>query len=338
MRNLLLSCPLYRISTRVLLLICLGVGGISTFTLAAASSLVLDWKAPLAQDHPLVGRVYQSQGEMTLESLADLMADSRFVLIGEKHDNADHHQLELYLLKMLVERNTANNTIPSVAVTLEMLDSSQQSQVDLVIERIRQNDGPELELDELKSSLDWPPQGWPWADYSALIGWTLNSGLSLYAGNIGSDMMRDVYKNGIDDQFASAIALKTPVQDALLDQVFDGHCGLLPRESLASMVDIQLVRDSQMARALMVSAGKQNVLIAGAGHTRKDTAVPKHLQVLGESSVLSVALVEVDVEKNDAADYHLFDRFDVAIFTPIATRHDYCADLEKSLQKKTHKQ
>ena len=336
MRNLLLSCPLYRISTRMLLLICLGICGISTFTLAAADSLVLDWKAPLAQDHPLVGRVYQSQGEMTLESLADLMADSRFVLIGEKHDNADHHQLELYLLKMLVERNTANNTIPSVAVTLEMLDSSQQSKVDLVMERIRQNDGPELELTELQRSLEWPPQGWPWEDYSALIGWTLNSGLSLYAGNIGGETMKTVYKNGIDDRFASASALKKPVQDELLDQVFDGHCGLLPRESLASMVDIQLVRDSQMARALTVSAGKQNVLIAGAGHTRIDTAVPKHLQVLGESSVLSVALVEVDPEKFEVADYPLFDRYDVAIFTPVATRHDYCADLEKSMQKKTH--
>ena len=117
MRNLLLSCPLYRISTRVLLVICLGIGGISTFTLAAADSLVFDWKAPLAQDHPLVGKIYQSQGEMTLESLADLMADSRFVLIGEKHDNADHHQLELYLLKMLVERSRADNTIPCLLYT-----------------------------------------------------------------------------------------------------------------------------------------------------------------------------------------------------------------------------
>ena len=62
------------------------------------------------------------------------------------------------------------------------------------------------------------------------------------------------------------------------------------------------------------------------------------MQVLGESSVLSIALVEVDAEKIDAADYYLFDRFDVAIFTPIATGRDYCADLEKSLQKKTHKQ
>ena len=89
------------------LLAWLALGCTSAFAIAATGSLDLDWKAPLAQEHPLVGKIYQSNAETSLQSLVDLMADNRYVLIGEKHDNIDHHQLELYLLKLLIERNAA---------------------------------------------------------------------------------------------------------------------------------------------------------------------------------------------------------------------------------------
>jgi len=324
-------------------LTCLAIVCISTLAnvaVGATDSVDLNWRAPLAQDHPLVGEIYTAKAAITTEALADLMAASGYVLIGEKHDNIDHHQLELYLLKLLSERisgadENPSDESPSMGVTLEMLDRSQQSQIDQVMKQLDQSDDDRLEVADLKSALNWPEHGWPWGSYSALIGWTLNGGLPLYAGNISRETMKSVYQTGIADQFISAKELHGALNEALLDQVFDGHCGLMPKDSLGSMVDIQLVKDSSMASALVAASGKPGVLIAGTGHVRKDTAVPRHLQVLDDKPILTVALIEVDLEKRFVADYNdSFDQFDVVIFTPVANDRDYCADLEQSMHKK----
>ena len=308
-------------------------------------SLGLDWKAPLALDHPLTGAIYDSRGVLTPEALGLRMGDSRYLLIGEKHDNVDHHQLELYLLELLVKSpavgdtavgNTAiENSVPSVAIALEMLDSSQQTKINSVAKQLKA-DNTGIDAAELKRRLDWPERGWPWSDYAAIIGWTFARQIPLYAGNISRQTMRTVHQNGLDDRFQSARQLRSTLRDSILDQVFDGHCGLLAKDSLAPMLDIQLAKDSAMANAmanaLASTDAKQSVLIAGTGHTRKDTGVPKHLRLVGAEPVLSIALIEVDPEKRKVSDYDLFDQYDVVIFTPVANQRDYCAEFKKSMQ------
>jgi len=331
MRSILKNCV--NRSVWWLVLLWLGHGGSSV--IASADVIKLDWQSPVAQDHALAGRIFDSSGALTIADLADRMAASGFVLVGEKHDNADHHQLELYLLKLLLKQKEAGAREVSVSVALEMLNGSQQPQIDLIAEQLRQIDELEYDSAKIKTRLEWPEQGWPWDDYAAVIGWTLNNRLPLNAGNISSKTMRTVYQNGIDDRFSSARHLKTYLHDSLLDQVFDGHCGLMPKDSLASMVDIQLVKDAAMANALAVGDKETNVLIAGTGHIRKDTAVPQHLQILSSHSILTIALIEVDSDRQQVAGYSsLFDQFDIVVFTPVANQRDYCAELEQSMRKK----
>lgn len=312
-------------------LVAIGMVGQAT---ADNERVQLKWESPLAQDHPLVGRVYNSDGSIKLDALGGLVANSKYVLIGEKHDNSDHHQLELYLLELMLDQGTDDDSKPSMAVVLEMLDSKQQPLVNSVTETLAASDSIMLEPDQLKVSLDWPEHGWVWSDYAAIIGWTLNSRLPLVAGNISRKTISTIYQNGIDDRFATGRSLKGPLNGPLLDQVFSGHCELMPRSSLGSMVDIQLAKDSSMANALIASTTKQSVLIAGTGHIRKDTAVPRHLELSSNESVLTLALVEVDSAKQAVSDYEgVFDQFDIVIFTPVANERDYCAEFEKSMRK-----
>lgn len=214
---------------------------------------------------------------------------------------------------------------------MEMLNSGQQPSIDTISEEFRLSDDLQVASAELKERLDWPEHGWPWGDYAAVISWVLKQRLPLYAANLNRETMHSLYKSGLDDRFQSARELKEVLHDSLLDQVFDGHCGLMPRDKLGSMLDIQLAKDSAMANALLAAETPQSVLIAGSGHIRKDTAVPRHLQQA--DSVITVALIEVDSEKTNVADYDLFERFDVAVFTPVANQRDYCAELEKSMKK-----
>jgi len=316
-----------------IIFICSLIAGHFATVNATSDSLGVDWRAPLALEHPLVGKIYDSDGAITPRILGARMADSAYVLIGEKHDNIDHHQLELYLLELLAESATVKNSESSLAVTLEMLDSTQQENIESVAQQLKGTDISAIDTLELKQSLDWPEHGWPWSDYAEIIGWTFGQHIPLYAGNISRQTMRTVHQDGLDERFLSARELRSVLQDRMLDQVYDGHCGLMSRDKLAPMLDIQLAKDSAMANVLADAEAEQSVLIAGTGHTRKDTGVAEHLRFLGAESILSVALVEVNLEKTQASEYDLFDRYDVVVFTPIANQRDYCVELEKSMKK-----
>ena len=259
------------------------------------------------------------------------MARSKHILIGEKHDNSDHHQLELLLLEALDEQAEKDNE--TLSVVFEMLDSSQQQHVDSIAEALADNEDLTLSTEQIKADLQWPEHGWAWDDYASVISWVLNRRISLLAGNIDSSQMSSVYRNGIDAEFDSALALREELQQALLEQVYEGHCELMERESLSPMVDVQLAKDAAMTNALITADTDKSVLIAGTGHTRIDSAIPIHLRLNSSGPVLSVALVEVDSDLSSITDYEMADLFDVLIFTPVANQRDYCAELEKTMEE-----
>ncbi len=296
------------------------------------SALPDQWQSPHYATHPLVGQIHDGSGALDWPALLQRMAQSRFILIGEKHDNRDHHEIELRLLRAINDTVKASGQ-PGPGVVLEMLDESQQPLVDEISTQLAADDELALSAEQLQSELQWPESGWPWQDYGAAISWVINRRLPLRAGNISSSQMKTVYQAGISDQHPTAAKLRAPLQDKVLEQVFDGHCGLLPRQSLASMVDIQLVKDAAMARALVDTTGRKTVLLAGTGHTRVDSGVPRHLALLIEDPPLSIALIEVDPDRRVATDYDALALFDVLIFTPVANQRDYCAELEKSMRK-----
>jgi len=61
------------------------------------------WKAPIGQDHPLSGRIWDVTSARYIDerSLLDRLVDVRFVVTGESHNNPDHHQLQLRILKAM---------------------------------------------------------------------------------------------------------------------------------------------------------------------------------------------------------------------------------------------
>ena len=306
---------------------------VSSFSVSgnAATRIELDWQSPLSVDHPLVGTIHANRSPISFEKLTLQMVGTRHILIGEKHDNPDHQQLEVLLLEALNDQVDKNSK--TMAVVFEMLDSSQQENIDSLVNTLAGSANLELSAERMKAGLEWPEQSWTWEDYDDVIGWVLNNRVPVYAGNIDSTQIQSVYSNGIDANFATAIELREELQQPLLEQVYQGHCELMDKESLSPMIDIQLVKDAAMTNALLEAETDISVLIAGTGHTRVDSAIPRHLQIDGDDTVLSVALVEVDPELRSVTDYEAADRFDVLIFTPVANQRDYCAELRKSMGK-----
>src|SRR5215470_544423 len=77
--------------------------------------------AGLGYDHPLTGRIWDvaQSGFVTMDAAATAVTAARFALLGERHDHPEHHQLQAWLLRRMVEAGRRP------AIAFEMLDTTQ---------------------------------------------------------------------------------------------------------------------------------------------------------------------------------------------------------------------
>ncbi len=228
------------------------------------------------------------------------------VLVGEKHDNPDHHALQLWLLRALETRRTQGSLL------LEMLQPAQQPLVDAL-------QGQATQPEKLPQALAWQ-EGWDWRLYGPIVREALQRQIPLLAANLTPDEMRQAYRNPLvlDGQHSNAPAVKA----ALLEHVRAGHCGLLPEQQLPAMLAVQQQRDRRIAERMM-AAPAPALLFAGSYHARKDLGVPLHLADLGapgETKVLLLVEVGEKVEPGMA---------DYVWYTAALPAQDYCAQLRR---------
>lgn len=284
-----------------------------------------NWLAPLLQSHPLVGKIYSFEQHAFISeaTLLSELQKTPFVLIGEKHDNADHHRLEEKIL------NAISSKAPS-HIVFEMLTDEQQ----LLVSTLQPSDT----LKQMHQKLQWNDKGWPWKDYGPLINTAVQQGATITAGNISSALLKKIYLQGsatpelTTTRFNSLALIPEFVREKILDQVYESHCATMPKEKLTPMLNIQLARDASMAHAMlpdsqMNETQRPSILIAGSFHTQKDIGVPLHLSQLTRQPVKTLLLAEVNETHEAPEDYATAKETDFIWFTPKQLDIDYCADL-----------
>jgi uncharacterized iron-regulated protein len=99
------------------------------------------------------------------------------------------------------------------------------------------------------------------------------------------------------------------------------HCGALPPERMAGMVEAQRLRDAALARAVLdalAETGGPIAVITGSGHARTDFGLPAALRAaMPDLPVLSIGQIEAPAEPDQPFDYW--------IVTEPAPRDDPCA-------------
>lgn len=292
----------------------------------AIPAYATSWQSTLNQDHPQVGKLYDlsTQQEITTTDLFKRLRQADIVMVGEKHDNPDHHRIESDILSALL----ISSDNPSVI--LEMLDDSQQDGIALA--NIAKN--PET----LKTTLNWDDKRWAWQDYGPIMQQVLKANGELHAGNISRQQIRAIYSEGAtviksDPRLTSALKVDDKLRSAMLDNIYAEHCEMMPRQQLTPMVNIQLARDARMASALNQAKASQVVLIAGGYHVRKKSAVPLHLRLINSTrQPVVVMLSEVDPTLQNYSKLlnELQTEADYVWFTPRFTDRDYCEDFRAS--------
>lgn len=266
------------------------------------------WQSPEGRDHVELGQIRETASGklLTPAELVQRLSAAPRVLVGEQHDNPDHHALQLWLMQSLARQR------PQGSLLLEMLEPVQQARVDSVRQQ------QPLPAD-LAGALDWRA-GWDWKFYGPLLREAFAEGYPVLAANLDRDEMKDIYRTR--PQLSGPRSSAPAVREVLLDEVREGHCGMLPDSQLPAMLAVQQQRDRRMAQRLL-EAPAPALLLAGGYHVRKDVGVPLHLADLGTATgtqVVMLAQVGEDVDPQMA---------DFVWFTAALPEKDYCADLRQ---------
>jgi len=262
---------------------------------------------------PIGGRIVDLRNgqAVTPQVLVERAAKAPRLVLGEQHDNPDHHLLQVWLLRALAGQR------PQGSLLLEMLTPSQQPRID----RVRQSTAlPE----DLPGALGWSP-GWDWSLYGPVVEFALVQDYPLLAANLDSDEIQHFYQQA--PGLPGARSNAGPVKRVLLEQIRESHCGLLPESQMPAMLAVQQQRDRRMAERLL-QAPAPALLFAGAWHARRDVGVPLHAPDTGEAQAPLVIMLAQEGSEVTAA------MADYVWFTPATPPQDYCAQMRERFQKK----
>lgn len=289
------------------------------------------WVSPLARHTAITGDIRDLRAGRTVTptSLIERLAAVDFVLLGERHDNADHHRLQAWIAERLFAQDRPH------ALAFEMIDGDQSAKLNDYLA------AAPSDAAGLGAVLDWSESGWPdWALYQPIADAAVMRRLPILAANLPASLVRAIAKDGMNalpPPLVQRLQL-TPDADAAIlaahtQEIQAVHCGMLPERSLAPFALAQYARDANMARVMVdqwqKDQGKSGViLIAGAGHVRSDRGVPFHLaRMAPNAKVLSLAFVEA---RDDPAEMDWAALpYDLVWITARADDGDFCAQMRK---------
>ncbi len=109
--------------------------------------------------HPLQGKIWdvQSTAVVSQDTLLRELAAAQFILLGEVHDNPEHHRLQADLLRALIARGRRP------ALAMEQFDREFQPTIDAALTR------PDVSADALATAGEFDRKGWPWPLVAPLL-------------------------------------------------------------------------------------------------------------------------------------------------------------------------
>ena len=238
--------------------------------------------------------------------------DPDVLMIGEVHDNPDHHATQAALLAA---------SDPS-AIIFEMVTAAEAQRITPALAG-----DPEA----LEAVLDWENSGWPAFEmYAPLFAFATD--VPIYGAEVPRARARLAMEQGAAAVFgpdAEWFGLDEPlahgeqVAREALQQ--DAHCNALPPELLPGFVEAQRLRDAEIAVRVLSALeahGPPVFVIAGNGHLRTDWGAPALLsRAAPELRVCAIAQIEWPF--GEGGPFGLpYTEIEV---TPVLNRPDPCA-------------
>lgn len=252
-------------------------------TLAAACVNPGEWRQPGAS------------AALAAHDVVDALAKRRVVLLGEAHDQADHHRWQLHMTAALHART------PDLVLAFEMFPRSVQPALDDWV-------GGKLTEKQFLEASRWNDVwGLDPKLYMPLFDFARIHRIPMVAANVARDLVRRTGSEGwgaIPRTEREGVGDPAPAQRAYLDMLFESFAmhrqsdggpksapadGKPGAEDLRSpefqrFVESMQLWDRAMAEAIAARASKPGTLVVGimgSGHLRNGFGVPHQLRALG---------------------------------------------------------
>lgn len=230
-------------------------------------------------------------------------AKAQVVLLGESHDNADHHRWELQTAAALGALH------PKLVLGFEMFPRRVQSALDRWV-------AGELSEEEFLKAADWSVVwGYDAAFYLPLFHFARLNRIPMVALNVERDFVRTVGAQGLEAVPAEkreGVSAPAPASEAYVERLFASYKQHPDKAESApnrtdpqfrNFVEAQLVWDRAMAQALADAAARNPdalvVGVMGSQHIAHGNGVPHQLQGLGVARIVSLLPWDSDADCGD---------------------------------------
>lgn len=230
--------------------------------------------------------------ESSKEELYRELLDADFILLGETHDNPDHHILQAEVIEWLSEKKRV------LSVGFEQLNTKEE---ELLRKYRKAHPG---KWNGLPTLLEWNKKGWPdWWMYKPVFLAALRNIQQIIGLNFTKEQLHEVRRGSLKPISAPERkklklnkGLAPDLEQELRAELKAAHSFPISETSMQQMINVQTALDAFMAVRMFQSMNNtvdQAVFIVGSGHARKDRGVPYYLNLLSPNSkVVAVILNE----------------------------------------------
>jgi uncharacterized iron-regulated protein len=284
----------------------------------------------LFADHPLAGKIWDMRGRSFIDetTLLARINQANVLLLGETHDNPQHHDLQQKLLNARIESGARP------ALVMEQLDADSQPALDAALAG-SDRDATLKAVTGLIKFADWK-------FYRPFLVTAVDNKLPIIAANISSQQLQPVIWQGFAAFDADALKRMAVEQvwsegreNYMRRNIGGAHCGQVRDELREGLTRSQRLRDAMMADSAISGIGRGIVAIVGSSHARRDVGIPLYLAARAPlARIYSIGFVEVSPGRIAPESYETESAsgdapFDAIWFTPRVARADPCADLGK---------
>ena len=236
------------------------------------------------------------------EQLIDRLQEARFVIVGESHGTAWHHEVQTTIYEGLSDRRSGE-----VALGLEMVEWRFQEELDAYA-------AGEIDEESMLAAVGWEKRWGVDAELYApmwrrarresqpVIGLNARRQLVSKVGEFGLDGVPEEMRQELPD-----IDRSNDEYREHLRHIFAAHGAEMDEDSLNRFFEAQLVWDETMAeQAWEFLTGprgvEQMVILTGRGHVERGYGIPSRLERRGADSedVVSVIAVSTDGDRGAA--------------------------------------
>ena len=248
------------------------------------------------------------------EELIEHFLGAELIYLGEKHDNARQHEIQLQILEALInkgKRPSIGFEFFTIGQTSLLMNFTQPSEP---IMNIKSKDyDPESVL---RQALGWDHRSdEEWSYYFKLIEFARDNQLPAFATDIPWGLSSRITRVGVENLHPTELSLllDTGLNDSeyeqlMLEEFTNVHCGYRNEEMFRRMYQAWIARNDAIAQSIVntleANPQKPVVMIIGFGHLRHGMGIPERIAYLRpETKQINFSMIEINLEPSSLESY-----------------------------------